>query len=104
MSVNKRIAFLYFSFTSETFSSSLQLCFMLFGTDFEVLTVVMFHNAIWVRTPYSLVNGYECFRGAFWAYLLWLSKDGGHYILTETLIPTRQITWPHNLENCNFET
>ena len=31
----------------------------------EVLTVVRIHN-VWVRTPYSLVHGYECFGGALW--------------------------------------
>jgi len=27
-----------------------------FGTGFEVLTVVRNHNAVWNRTPYSLVH------------------------------------------------
>jgi hypothetical protein len=30
-----------------------------------------------VRTPYSLIHGYECFEEAFWVSLGWLSKDGG---------------------------
>lgn len=73
VSINKFTAFLYFGVMNVTFSSSLQLFFIFFGTEFEVLTVLMFHNAVWGRTPYSLVHGYECFRGAFWVYLHWLS-------------------------------
>jgi hypothetical protein len=76
VSIIKLIALLYFIVTNETFSSPLQLCFILFGTKFEVLAVVMFHNVIWVRTTYSLVNGYECFRGAFWAIFTGCQKIG----------------------------
>jgi len=32
---------------------------------------------VWVRTPYSLINGYECIEEAFWVYLGWPSKEGG---------------------------
>jgi hypothetical protein len=37
------------------FSSMLHLFFIFFGKRFEVLTVVIIHNAVWVRTPCSLV-------------------------------------------------
>jgi hypothetical protein len=42
-----------------TFPSILPLFFIFFGTRFEVLTVVRVHNAVWVKTPCSLVHGYE---------------------------------------------
>jgi len=73
VSINKFTAHLYFSVMNVTFSSSFQLFFIFCGTEFEVLTVVMFYNAVWVRTPYSLVHGYKYFREAFWVYLNWLS-------------------------------
>jgi hypothetical protein len=28
----------------------------------------------------------------------------GHYVLTETTIPTSESTQSHNLEDCNFES
>jgi len=60
------------------FPSLLQSFLILFGTRFEVLTVVTIHNVVWVMTPYSLLHGYECFAGALWAYLHRLSEDGGN--------------------------
>ena len=51
---------LYSSLTTQFF-----LFFVFFGTVFDVLTVVMIHNAVWVRTPCSLVHGWECFGEAF---------------------------------------
>jgi hypothetical protein len=41
-----------------------------------VLRGVRIYNMVWVRTPYSLIHGYECFEEAFWVSLGWLSKDG----------------------------
>jgi hypothetical protein len=55
----------------------------LFCTGFEVLRVVWIHNAVWVRTQYSLVLVFKRFGGAFWACL---------HMLTETIVPTSQIT------------
>jgi hypothetical protein len=52
------------------FRSTLQLFSIFFGTGFEVLKVVRIHNAIWVRTLYSLVVNVLCpFHRP--------SKDGG---------------------------
>jgi len=51
---------LYFSFLNVTFPSTHQLLLMLRGTEFEVLTLVRTHNAIWVWKTNSLVHGYEC--------------------------------------------
>jgi hypothetical protein len=39
------------------FPSMLQFIFL--GAVFEVLKELIY-NAVWVRTPYSLVHGYEC--------------------------------------------
>jgi hypothetical protein len=58
------------------FPSMLHLFFVFFGTGFEVLTVVRIHIVVWVRTPYSLVHGYECFGGAFWGCLYRQSEEG----------------------------
>jgi len=49
-----------------TFPSTLQLFVIFFGTGFEVLKVVRIYNTVWVRTPYSLIYGYEYFGTAFW--------------------------------------
>jgi len=38
---------------------------IIFGTGFEVLTVVRIHNVDWVRTPYSLVHT--------WLWMFWRS-------------------------------
>jgi hypothetical protein len=46
------------------------------GTWFGILRVVKIHNVFSVRTPYSLVPGYECFGGSFWVYLHRMSEDG----------------------------
>jgi hypothetical protein len=48
----------YCSFPTFIFPSMLQLFFILFGTRFEVLTMVRINNAVWVRTSYSLVHDY----------------------------------------------
>jgi len=37
----------------------------------------VFFNMVWVRTPYSLIHGYECFEAVFCVYLGLPSKDGG---------------------------
>jgi hypothetical protein len=55
----------------------LQLFLIFFGTRFEVLKEAKIHNAVWVRTPCSLVHAYECFGGVFCVYLHRSSKDGG---------------------------
>jgi hypothetical protein len=55
----------------------IHLFFIFFGTGFEVPTVVRIHNAVWARTPCSLVHGYEYFGGAFWVCLHRHSEDGG---------------------------
>jgi hypothetical protein len=57
--------------------------------------VVRINDAVWGRTPYSLVRGYDHNRGTFWVCLHRLSTD----ILTITLVPTNQITWSHNPED-----
>jgi hypothetical protein len=44
--------------------STPQLFLILFGTGFEMLRVVKFHDAVWGTTPYSVVRGYEYFGGA----------------------------------------
>jgi hypothetical protein len=69
--------FLEFNFPNMIFPSTLYLFFIFFGTGFEVLTVVRIHNAVWVRTPFCLIHGYECFGGAFWINLHRKSEDGG---------------------------
>jgi hypothetical protein len=56
--------------------STLHLFFIFFGTGFEVLTVVRIHNAVRVRTPCSLVHGYECFGGGIWVCLHRQSENG----------------------------
>jgi hypothetical protein len=43
------------TFLNVTFPSTLQLFLLFFATRFEVLTLVRIHNAVWVRTPHSLV-------------------------------------------------
>ena len=47
-------ALLQFSFPNVTFPSTFQFL-IIFGTGFEVLTVVRIHNVVWVTTLYSLV-------------------------------------------------
>jgi len=64
-------------FSSLTFAFTIHLFLIFLGTEFKVLTEVRICNAVWVWTPCSLVHGYECFGGAFWACLYRLSKDGG---------------------------
>ena len=51
-----------------------------------MLTLVRIHNVVWVRTPCSLVHGYECSGGAFWASL------HREYFPNENSLPTNQIT------------
>jgi hypothetical protein len=51
------------------FHPRFRMLLVFFGIGFEVLRVVGIHIAVWVRTPCSLVDGYECFGRAFWAYL-----------------------------------
>jgi hypothetical protein len=46
------------------------------GIGMEVLTVVRIHNAVWFRTPCSLLHDYECFGGALLICLHRLSEDG----------------------------
>ena len=41
-----------------TFPFTFQLPLIFFGTGFEVLTVTRIHNAVSVRSPYGLVQGY----------------------------------------------
>jgi len=43
------------SFPNVTFPSTLQFL-IIFGTGFEVLTMVRIHNVVWVRTPYSMIH------------------------------------------------
>jgi hypothetical protein len=50
--------------------------FIIVGTGFEILKVVRIHIVGWVRTPFSLVHGYECFGGAFCVCLHRASEDG----------------------------
>jgi len=38
------------------FLPALQQLLLLFGTGFEVLTVMCIHNGTWVRSPYNLVH------------------------------------------------
>jgi hypothetical protein len=62
------------------------------GTGFEVLALVRIHNEVWVRTPYSLVHGYEC----SWRSILGLSSKAirryRQYVLNETSVTNLQIT------------
>jgi hypothetical protein len=39
--------------------------------------VVRIYIAVWVRTPCSLVGGYECFGGVLWACLHMQLEDRG---------------------------
>jgi hypothetical protein len=61
----KHIANLSFSFPNVTLPTIHQLFLIFFGTGFEVFTVVGINRVVWVRTSCSLINGYECFGGAF---------------------------------------
>jgi len=36
-----------------------------FGTGYEALTEARIHNMVWIRTLFSLVQGYECLGGTF---------------------------------------
>jgi hypothetical protein len=81
----------------------LELFLMSFGAGFVVLKVVRIDNAVWVKTPYRLVHGYECFGGAFWVYLHRPSR-WRQYVLTESWVPNIRTTWSHNAEDCNFES
>jgi len=54
-----------------TFPSTFQFL-IIFGTGFEVLTVVRICNVAWVRTPYSLVHTWLCM---FWRNILGLSTQ-----------------------------
>ena len=62
-------------FPNVTFPAMLQFIIFL-GTVFEVLKVLIY-NAVWVSTPYSLVQAYECSGGSFWVCIHRQSKDGG---------------------------
>jgi hypothetical protein len=46
-------------------------------TGFEVFKVMRIHDAVWVRTPHSLVHSSEYFGGVFWACLHRPSRDEG---------------------------
>jgi hypothetical protein len=89
-----------------TLPSTFHLFFIFFGTGFEVLTVVRIHNAVWVRTPYSLVHGYECFGGAFSVCLRRQSEDGGSMYWLKPQCPPVRLYRPITLEtiilNLNF--
>jgi hypothetical protein len=61
----KHTALVSFCFPNLTFPSMLQLFLLVFGTGFEVLTVVKINNVVWVRTLYSLVHDYACSGEAF---------------------------------------
>ena len=63
-------------FPKVTFLSMLQFIIFL-GTVFEVLKVLTIYDAVWVRTPYSLVHVNECSGGSFWVNIHKQSKDGG---------------------------
>jgi hypothetical protein len=63
-------------FSQCDISVSALIVLNILGTGFAVLTVVRIHNVVWVMTLYSLVHGYECFGGAFWAYLHRPLEDG----------------------------
>ena len=52
----KCTALLKFSFPNMQFLPALQLLSLFFGAGCEVLTVMSIDNAIWVRTPYSVVH------------------------------------------------
>jgi hypothetical protein len=77
VSLKNILHFLQFSFPNMTFSNTLHFFFMFFGTGVEVLTVVRIHSAVWIRTPCSLVHGYECFGEEFCVCLHRQSEDGG---------------------------
>ena len=70
----------------------LLLFLLFFGKGFEVLTVMSIHNVIWVRSVYFLVH------------MLVLGEHSQaigrwrQYVLTETLVPTNQITRSLNLK------
>ena len=72
---------------------------IIFGTGFEVFTVVSIHNVVWVRTSYSLVRtwlrilGYECYGGTFWVCLHGSSVDG-----SSRSRPNR-LCWPFRLHS-----
>jgi hypothetical protein len=51
----KNILFFCNCFHNVTFPSTFQFL-IIFGTGFEVLTVVRIHNVVWVRTSYSLLH------------------------------------------------
>ena len=69
----KHTPLLQFTFHNMT---TLQFLLIFLGTGLEVVIVVWINNAAWVRTPYSLVHGYECFGGEFWMYIYRPLKDG----------------------------
>jgi len=73
--VKKYTALLYFSSPSVIFPSTFQFL-IIFGTGFEVLTVVRIRNVVWVRTPYSLVHT--------WLWMFWRNIQD---------LSTRAIRW-----------
>jgi hypothetical protein len=76
VSVQYILLFCISFFPKVTFPSMLQFIIFL-GTVFEVLKVLTIYDAVWVRTPYSLVHVNECSGGSFWVYIHRQSKDGG---------------------------
>jgi hypothetical protein len=84
-----------------TFLSILQFL-IFFCTGFEVLREVRTYNVVWVRTPYSLVRGYECSGEVFWVssqvIKIWMQD-----VLTKTLVSTHQIMWSLTLEDYNLK-
>jgi hypothetical protein len=61
----KHTALPVFQLPNATFPSTVHLFFIFFGTGFEVLIVARIHIAVWCRTPYSVVRGYECLEEHF---------------------------------------
>jgi hypothetical protein len=97
----KHTALLYFSLPNMTFPSTLHLFFTFVGPGFEVFTVLRIHNAVWVRILSSLVHGYECFARVF-CVCSQAVRRWRQYLLTETSIPTNQITWKVIIFNLNI--
>jgi len=82
---------LWFNFPYVTFPSMFQFL-IIFGTGFEVLTVVRIRNVVWVRTPYGLVhnmvmNVLEQLSGSFYT---------GHHDGSSRCRPNR-LCWPFTL-------
>jgi hypothetical protein len=71
----KNILFFCNSVSECLISINASVVFNIFGTGSEVLILLKIVNEFWVRTPCSLVCGFECSGGAFWVLLH--REDGG---------------------------